>query len=247
MRTKVISEQVLSVLSRVTIDGNKIYLPEQLDRKDYVAVNKILMHIGGKWDKKTKAHLYNEDPTVALEQVLLIGKIIPLKNFGYFPTPPELAMNMINHANLKHGMVILEPSAGQGGIADHIRKDCHINCIELLADNVKVLNDKGYNTTQCDFLQHGILSYDRVIMNPPFSPKQADIDHVLHAWKFLVPGGRLVAIMSAGVMFRENKKTVDFRKFVTDHFGLMKYNDPGSFKLSGTMVNTIMLIIDKPE
>jgi hypothetical protein len=33
----------------------------------------------------------------------------------------------------------------------------------------------------------------------------SDIDHVQHAWKSVKPGGKLVAIMSAGVTFRENK------------------------------------------
>ena len=38
---------------------------------------------------------------------------------------------------------------------------------------------------------------------------QQDIDHVTAAYGLLAPGGILVTIMSAGVLFRENKKTVD--------------------------------------
>ena len=74
---------------------------------------------------------------------------------------------------------------------------------------------------------------------------QVDIDHVLHAWKFLKPGGRLVSIMSAGVIFRDNRKTVDFQNFVEQH-GYMERLPEGSFKDSGTMVNTCIVVVDKP-
>jgi 16S rRNA G1207 methylase RsmC len=82
--------------------------------------------------------------------------------------------------------------------------------------------------------------YDRVVMNPPFENQQ-DIDHVLHALEFLRPGGRLVSIMSAGVLFRQNKKTVEFREMIDEITALPE----GSFKLSGTNVNTSMVVINK--
>lgn len=45
-----ISDEILGILSRCTVDGNTLYLPdEQLDRKTYTAVNKCLVNIGGKW------------------------------------------------------------------------------------------------------------------------------------------------------------------------------------------------------
>lgn len=70
--TKRIDETTLAILGRVTIDGNLIFLPcGQLDRKQYLAVNEILEHIGGKWNRKQKAHVYAQDPTEALESVLL--------------------------------------------------------------------------------------------------------------------------------------------------------------------------------
>ena len=35
---------------------------QQLDRNDYVKVNKALEALGGKWNRKAKAHLFDEDP-----------------------------------------------------------------------------------------------------------------------------------------------------------------------------------------
>jgi 16S rRNA G1207 methylase RsmC len=53
--------------------------------------------------------------------------------------------------------------------------------------------------------------YDRVVMNPPFD-RERDIDHVLHALKFLKEDGFLTAIVSAGTEFRETKKATAFRE-----------------------------------
>jgi 16S rRNA G1207 methylase RsmC len=39
--------------------------------------------------------------------------------------------------------------------------------------------------------------HDCVLMNPPFSKGQ-DVAHILHALKFLKPGGRLVALCANG-------------------------------------------------
>jgi len=107
------------------------------------------------------------------------------------------------------------------------------------------LRGKGYNLlhegTFFDVVPTPI--YDKVVMNPPFE-KQADIDHVLHAFKFLKPGGRLVSIMASSVTFRENKKTLDFKELVDLH-GFIEHNLAGAFKASGTMVNTVTVVLDK--
>ena len=40
-------------------------------------VNDVLENIGGKWDRKAKGHVFDEDPTDRLETVFLTGEIIP--------------------------------------------------------------------------------------------------------------------------------------------------------------------------
>jgi len=170
--TKRIDEATLAILSRVTIDDRWITLTcGQLERKQYLAVNEILEHLGGEWSRKLKAHVFDGDPTDALEQVLLTGEITSPKDYGYFPIPPAIARKLIEMAEIEPGMFVLEPSAGQGGIADYIPTNCQIDCIELLPPNVDVLYQKGYrNVTQEDFLTVETKPlYDRVIMNPPFA------------------------------------------------------------------------------
>lgn len=243
---KRIDEATLTILSRVTVEGDAIFLTcGQLDRKQYQAVNEVLENMGGKWNRKAKGHVFSEDPTDKLEQVLLSGEIVPPKKYGYFPTPAEVAMKLIEMAEVEPCMSVLEPSAGQGGIADFVPEGCPLDCFELLPDNVAVLEKKGYKVQQGDFLAvEPKPLYSRVVMNPPFE-KQADIDHVNHAWKCVMPGGRLAAIMSASVLFRENRKTAEFRELVNSH-GYIERLPEGSFKEAGTGVSTCIVVMDKP-
>jgi hypothetical protein len=49
--------------------------------------------------------------------------------------------------------------------------------------------------------------------------------------------------MGAGVVFRENKLAVEFRALVEDRGGSIEALPEGSFKESGTMVNTVVVTI----
>lgn len=80
-------------------------------------------------------------------------------------------------------------------------------------------------------------------MNPPFDKKRSDIHHVVHALKFLKPGGRLVAIMPSGVAFRDDVLTRDFRGIVEQRGGSIENLPDASFKQSGTTVNTVLVVI----
>ena len=85
--------------------------------------------------------------------------------------------------------------------------------------------------------------YDRVIMNPPFSHGRW-YKHVLHAYKFLKPGGRLVAIIPNGAINQKYQEEWNamMRGFVNE-IPLPK----GTFKESGTMIETRILVVEKPD
>ncbi len=80
-------------------------------------------------------------------------------------------------------------------------------------------------------------------MNPPFADGQ-DIQHVTHALHMLKPGGRLVAIMSAGVMHRQDRKTTAFRAMVEERGGVIEPLPVNTFKDSGTGTCTVLLTLD---
>jgi phospholipid N-methyltransferase len=249
MGPNTIDENVLAVLSKCQVEGNTVLLTcGQLDRKQYIAVNSVLESMGGKWNRKAKGHNFTSDPTGKLEMVLLTGEIDRPEDFGFFPTPPSLAQRIVGLADISPGHSILEPSAGDGAIVDEIVRACSRNallsCVELLPENCAILSKKGYKVEQADFLEWTPPAlFDRVVMNPPFA-RQADIDHVNKAWECLRPGGKLVSIMSAGIVFRENRKTVALRERIKDH-GTIERNPDGTFKESGTMVNTVIVAMSK--
>jgi 16S rRNA G1207 methylase RsmC len=81
-------------------------------------------------------------------------------------------------------------------------------------------------------------------MNPPFAKGQ-DICHVAHALKFLRPGGRLVAIMSAGTASRDDRASRDFRALIEARGGTIEELSEGAFKASGTNVRTVIVTFDK--
>lgn len=244
-----INQNIMAILSRVTIEGNKIFLTcGQLDRKEYLAVNQVLENIGGKWNKKEKAHVYPEDPTEKFENVLLTGEIKPPENYGFFPTPENIVKKIIELADIQPDHAVLEPSAGQAAILSKVPPCARLDCVELLDDNIAFLRAKGYNPIQADFLTvtNLLTKYDRIVANPPFSYKghpQADIDHIQHMLTFLKPGGRIVSVMSSGITFRQNKKSVDMREFIEAHGQIIPLPEQ-SFKQSGTNVNTIIIVIN---
>ena len=179
------------------------------------------------------------------------------KNLGWFPTPRKVAEKAVQYAQIsctpsyRPGWTILEPSAGEGGLAEVIREvaptDTHIVCCEIHPDRCATLRAKGFATVEADFIaQQPQPIYDRIIMNPPFD-QQRDIDHVAHAVRFLKPGGKLVAIMSASVEFRQNKKSAAFRALIEKMDGSIHDLPPGSFEESGTMVNTCIVVLKKPS
>lgn len=177
--------------------------------------------------------------------------MIGRKNDGldFFPTPANVADRMVEAAGIEEGMSVLEPSAGMGHIAERIREaGVDPDVIELASDRRSLLEAKGFNLVGADFMET-TGSYDRIIMNPPFSDRR-DIAHVQHAYVLLAPGGRLVAIMGEGSFFGSDKKAVAFREWLEQHNGTDEKLDEGSFKDSSlpvtTGVNARMVVIDRP-
>lgn len=249
-----IQENILSILAECKIENNTLHLPqEQLDRKTYEAVNKCLVSIGGKWNRKAKGHIFDYDPTEAFENLLLTGETEDMKKtFQFFPTPravAEIVCDMAELEGLGAQHHILEPSCGKGDLADVIyERTGNVFCIELNKDMGKYLDEKPYTYIVADFLNiepGQVKEFDRIVMNPPFS-KQQDIDHIYRAFDLLKSGGILVSVVSPSPFFRTNTKSVDFREWL-DRMGAEIVDvDAGAFKESGTLIATKIIKVRKP-
>ncbi|GLK69201.1 DUF4942 domain-containing protein [Hansschlegelia plantiphila] len=173
------------------------------------------------------------------------------RDFAFYPTPEAAADRLLDavplyrrHDELEEPYVVLEPSAGSGNLARRlVAKGAVVDCIEFEADRAARLRQAGiYRKIQtADFLRVAPEPvYDRVVMNPPFD-RERDIDHVMHAMKFLKPTGALIAIMSAGTEFRETRKSVAFRAHMAQLNATYRDLPAGSFAEAGTYCNTLIL------
>jgi predicted RNA methylase len=214
----------------------------QLDRDTYEATNKVLAALGGKW-KRGKGHVFEIDPRPQIQQMVDAGNMTVAKD-GYFPTPPAIVAQMLDYADLNPASIVLEPSAGTGHIADAIRGlGAVVHVIEQDEHRRDVLREKGHTLVGTDFLQV-ICTYDRIVMNPPFENGQ-DVEHVTHAWACCAPGGLVVAIMSEGIMFRQDRKYADFRTNILEPYGTVYDLPADAFKPSGTSVKTRLVVLEK--
>jgi hypothetical protein len=249
-----IQPHILSILEQGRTEANVYYLPDQqFDRKVYLEVNKVLEALGGKWNRKAKAHLFPSDISERIDNVLLTGEVIDRKKeFQIFETPPDIVTRLLELAEIQPGQICLEPEAGRGNIAIPMRVRAQdenlpafVTCVELLPENAVILRGLGFSTYETDFLSFQIdQQFDRIVMNPPFSAQQ-DILHVEHALTLLKPDGILVSIMSAGMKFRQNRRTLDFKASLEAYQVEMIELPAGAFQVSGTMVNAIILKVRK--
>lgn len=260
VRKHEIDTDVKSALDGAECVGKTLRIHQQLDRDLFQRVNKVLESLGGKWDRKAKAHLFDGDCADMVEEVLLTGVYTRTKqDFGAFFTPQELAARMVERAaaGANGGHRWLEPSAGDGAILRELLKRdfLTVTVVEIQPMNVQKLHKILPDRPKGEWLLNDFLAlspnapypgrFDRIVMNPPFA-KRADVHHIRHAWDFLKPGGRLVAIASAAVMYRSDALGDAFRKLV-NQYGSMVELPVGTFKDSGTMVRTVFIVMDKPE
>ena len=167
----------------------------------------------------------------------------------FYPTPATVVKMMVEAAQLKHGDEVLEPSAGEGAIVAGIMEaGITPDCVEIDPDRADILRDilPPGAVVNMDFLKmHPEEEYSHMLMNPPFG-SGAGVQHVFHALRFLKPGGRLVAVLGAGLTYREDGPTKELRNFIAQWNGSITSLPSGSFRTAGTDVDTVMVTLTKP-
>jgi tRNA A58 N-methylase Trm61 len=270
IRTIDIDAEVEVVLRAAKVDGDNLILQGQLSRELYGKTMKVAEAIGFKWNRKLKCHVGEPGAAAKLVEALNVGACVDeKKTFQFYETPERLAGRMASLAEIKPGHRVMEPSAGRGAIIRAIQQECPklgvVFACEMNPEMASLLADRdaeeyerartGGNYRQVivscgDFLQVNE-KYDRIVMNPPFNGGR-DIEHVLHAYDLLSPGGRLVAITSPSWKFNTSKRMRWFREWYSklQEEGLASVPEElpeGTFKDTGTNIKALLLIALKPN
>ncbi|URC15254.1 methylase [Paraglaciecola Antarctic GD virus 1] len=233
-------------INSMIANGNRLELPTDNVFKNYALVKKTMIKAGGKYVKN--GFVFPSDATEIKMRLSGGEKIDDKKKFQFFATPSTLAKRLVEFAEVGPTDDVLEPSAGQGAILEHIPKCRSITVVELMPENNKVLRKLGYPVWECDFLtlrEHEIgFKFDRIIANPPFTNNQ-DIDHITHMYSLLDDSGILVSISSNSWRTGLQKKQVAFRDWLNTQDRLVLDLPAGTFKESGTNVDANIIVIYK--
>lgn len=242
---------VEEILMHCTLEDNVLKLPQvQFNKKSYAEAKKWIEEAGGSWQGGKVQGFTFPFNAERVFSILHEGKRCNLQqDFQFFATPPEVADWLVMLAGGVHeNEKVLEPSAGTGAIIDAIHRSCPdviVDCYELMPENKEILSKKdNIRILGDDFTKYDLGLYDKIIANPPFSKNQ-DIRHVKRMYEHLNNGGTVAAIMSCHWKIASEKECADFREWLKDVHAKICDIEEGSFKQSGTGIETTAVIIQK--
>jgi len=201
------------------------------------------------------AEYYGEvlpDGVPGKEETIKTKSGLPAKDLSFYPTPEPVVKALFHDLYYPNGCRVLEPSAGTGALAlEAVCKGWEVDAIEIDAARVQQLSlIRGVQVFPGNFLQMAPRpEYDLVVMNPPFYGTHW-MEHVIHAWDWLKPGGKLRTVLPATAELGETSKHKAFREWAEKHTAwgrpLYFHSLPAeSFSSSGTRINTVILELHK--
>lgn len=243
--------ELIESIEKMVPNGNRLELPQDDHFKNYAQVKIALLDAGGKY--KRCGFEFTADAKEVQDR-LTGGEVInDKKKYQFFPTPAKLARRLVMMADIQAKQKVLEPSAGQGAIAnimfDDVTGTTDIMLIELMPENVKALERQGHTPVHGCFLEQTekeIGLFDRIVANPPFTKNQ-DIDHIRHMFSLLEPGGKIVSIASRSWINGSQKKQVAFKDWLAILDATVTDIPAGEFKESGTNIASVIIEICKTD
>ncbi|MFZ5665780.1 MAG: strawberry notch-like NTP hydrolase domain-containing protein [Pseudomonadota bacterium] len=174
-----------------------------------------------------------------------------------FATPPRIAWLAARACGISTGELVLEPSAGTGMLGVWAAKSgarlalneispLRRECLGTLFPAARVT---AYDGELIDELLDPLVAPSVVLMNPPYShgierghDGRTGARHLRSAWKRLLPGGRLVAVMP---------EWFDLPRFLAGITGpvALRLNATieRGFVKQGTSITTRLLVLDKAD
>lgn len=243
---------LLDEIGLLTIRGGRIELPT-LPLEHYPRIKALIQQAGGRYARNGFSFETSCDIEAVLTQLQAAGHPNPKKDLQAFFTPPGIASETVAAAADALGSLagkrVLEPSAGEGALADEARAaGADVLAVEIHGLSAQVLRDKGHDVRKCDFLSlspEEIGLFDAVIANPPFR-RDLCVVHVNHMWRFLRPGGVLVSLMSPSWQTGRTRVQREFREFAEAMGASVETLAAGAFEASGTNVTVLRIRVLHP-
>jgi tRNA G10 N-methylase Trm11 len=206
---------------------------------------------------------------ISLGSVLSVLDLLPtqtrrtaeMERFQQFSTPPSIAYLANWAANVGADDIMLEPSAGNGGIAVFAKKDgaaVYVNELDKRRlEIIKNLPFDGFYNEDAEQINNIIgdkITPTLIVMNPPFSSSpernmqgtKIGAKHIEEALKILAPNGRLAAVVGQGMedgapAFRNWWREIKEQYNVKANIGI----DGKNYSKYGTTFGIQLLVIDK--
>jgi len=206
---------------------------------------------------------------VSLENILKTLDLLPsqtrrtdsMEKFQQFSSPPGIAYLANLAANIRADDIVVEPSAGIGGIALFAKKDgatVYVNELDKRRlEIIKNLPFDGFYNEDAEQINNILgdkIEPTVIVMNPPFSSSaerniqntKIGAKHIEEALKMLAPNGRLVAVVGQGMAddapaFRNWWRGIKEQYNVKANIGV----DGKNYNKYGTSFGIQMLVIDK--
>lgn len=167
---------------------------------------------------------FDYDPKEILREIKRSGCIPEYKSHQYYPTPEHIARDAVMMADIDDSDIVLEPSAGQGAIAEQVRElhpVASLQCVEISKLHCEILKQKGFEVLNEDFLKFNPeRKCDVIVCNPPYSDGRWLL-HVNHAFSLLNPNGTLVAVLpssSRGKKITNHNVSTEWSKIFHNQF-----------------------------
>ena len=173
-------------------------------------------------------------------------------NPDFYPTPPEVAAEMLDQLDLR-GRTVLEPSAGSGnlvreclarGAAEVLWCEPEPQLQAILSSIKDAMPAHAYS----DFLKvhpADVSHIDTIVMNPPFS---ADERHILHAWAIAPAGCEIVALCNASTIngYNSTRPQLELLQLIESYGGSQALGPVFEDAERSTRVNVGLVRLTKP-
>lgn len=265
---------VVDVLERSKVLGQNLYLPEQLNRELYLAVNEVLANLGGSWQSSQKLHSFPQDIELRgmIREIIDLRTLPPKNPLSFFATPKPVGREAVGLLELKRGLKIWEPSCGDGALLKVLAPykqelGLIIHASELDPGRARAAREleiaEFVHEGDCLFYggerpmfvrdKDGMMTtqivpegyYDRVLMNPPFSKGGRRLLYIDHIYKALkMLKDGGILVAIVPISVKESQSSMVGRFRTQTECDIFELPD-GAFKESGTNVKTAIIKIYK--